>query len=694
MNPDLVSDMSSHAATAAPLVDTVTSAVGARESARPASVAPAERPKLTQADLIEGGSSKEVKINPKTMAELLDRMKVKAKHAKSIQDRQGKLSPTDTYLLDAGVIQRLESGQLTREDYIIALLDINDELSQKAFALGKTVRDVRVSLIERLGGKSSTILEDLPGTPVKDSSYIQEIRYTASEAELKRLNQLRMQLNESLFGRGFKDPLFDGINTSIFPGSLLAESRHDVYSEIGRQIENVIADRIKARTLNPGETPQNLWATNKREMALVIREANHRALEQMTLDRATAILSSPPEISKAAITARAAKLRNPPTREELTELLDVKTKADAETAEAQAKYDALKAEYDDLTAKSRRKTLTKKLVDNFRASNGDITTGHMKNLQDRIANNNAITEGLADPAAKQAQQALGDMDQREFTRLATELKRLLDEEATADIAYQTSEETRLNAIGTPTQGKTVATGEFKDLERNLKRTKATAKTATETHEERAKALDSGASPESKQKADDLEEWNKVYDGYGNVLNTQRKQKAGDPYTLDRLSNTARTTDGQLDGAERIRGAIFMVSDPSGSSPEQARRMINDEAIARGIIHTYGIDINFTKGIGGLFLADIMTDLKDAQDELEALKATPSSSRSATYDKDLLDATEKARDNEVTFLESTLPLISPTNRAAGIRLLSFLITEGARSAQKGNPYLEIDRHLLH
>lgn len=670
----------------------------AGETARATSVTPAEQPKLTQADLIEGGTSKvEVKINPKTMAELLDRMKIKAKHAKSIQDRQGELSPTDTYLLRTDVIQRLESGQLTREDYIIALLDINDELSQKASVAGKLVSETKGSILRHIpivgiiAARPETRFENVRSVPTDKSSYAKEVGYTSTEAELTQLNDLRIQLNESLFGKGFRDPLFDEINTSIYPSRLLAESRHDVYREIGRQIENIIAERVKVGTLPLGETPQNLWATNRREMALVVREANHRALEQMTLDKATAILKSPPEISRQAITDRANALKQAPTREELAALEDAKTKAEAEQAEAQQKYDVLKQEYDDLTRKSKNKDRTSRQVANFRTSHGDRTAGQIRTLEDSIANSDAIIAGLTDPVTKQAEQGRRDRSQTELNNLVGQLNRLLDEEASADIEFGAPEQARLTAIGTHTQGATPPTNEFVAIETELATKKTTAKNAGETHAARVKELDAGPSAESKQKSSDLEEWGKTVDGYPTIMDTQRKQKAGDPYVLDRLRDSSLRADGQIEGAERIRESIFLVANPSGYSPEQARRLASNDAISKGIIHIYDLPIDITMGPSGNTLRQIGLDIETYQQRLDTLLAMDPALRMPNYDTLVAIARTNINNNQNELTQTTISNISPTDRVKALRLLDFLVKEGAKSAQKGNPYLEIDRH---
>ncbi|KKQ34767.1 MAG: hypothetical protein US51_C0028G0002 [Microgenomates group bacterium GW2011_GWA2_37_6] len=664
------------------------------------SVPPAEQPKLTQADLIEGGTSKvEVKINPKTMAELLDRMKIKAKHAKSIQDRQGKLSPTDTYLLDAGVIQRLESGQLTREDYIIALLDINDELSQKAFASGRLVREGK----GRLSRRPPTVFDTYIGAPIRDSSYIQEARYTPSEAELRSLNQLRIQLNESLFGKGFKDPLFDEINTSIYPARLLSESRHDVYSEIGRQVENIIAERVKAGTLPLGETPQNLWLTNRREMALVVREANHRALEQMTLDRATAILKSPPEISREAITDRVNALRQPPTREELTALEEAKTQVDTRATEAQEEFTSLNNEltqlkrleeaYTDADAKAKEGQRINGTLD----AAANTTTGGFLQLQQTM---DALRQSIRGQAQGTKEIAIKISAAHErYDNLRRELSDLLSAKATAEQRYNQSVKDRIKALeGTPAVPATATTpailavtGLVEQAKTTLNTAKTAAKTAGETHAIKVKELDAGPSAESKQRADDLEEWGTAFDKYGSIMDTQRKQKAGDPYTLDRLSDSTLRADGQIEGAERIRESIFLVADPSKYSPEQARRLISNDAIAKGVIHIYEIPINVTMGTSGRTIRQIGSDIEAQQQRLNALLALAPAARTPNYDTLVAIARTNVNNNQLELIQTTISSISSTDRIKALRLLDFLAKEGAKSAQKGNPDLEIDRH---
>jgi hypothetical protein len=656
--------------------------------------------KVTQRDIIEGGQGEVVvNLDPATQVNLLNRLRRRVINAQQIESRQLKPSTVDQYLLKTDVITRINSGQLSREDYIIAVLDINDELAQKAFAAARLVRDIpgrlnrfkTIPLIGRLATGPQTETE-AAGLTVKDSSYMKEVRYTPTDAELADLNQLRLGLNESLFGRGFRDPLFDDINMSIFPQRLTGESRNDIYSEISRQIENEIADRIVKGTLAAGETAQNLWTTNRAEMASIIRAANHRALESLTLGRAKEVISTSPEASKQAIIDRAKELKKIPTAEDLPPLQDAKVKAEDILTKAQAKLRELENELaplknvrDAFNEADTKLTEWQKVNGDYNATTG-ISTGGFFELQQTL---NVLRASLGSAPAKDKADFAKKITsaQDAFNKLRGELTTLLVAKATAEQKYTTEVKSRLTVLegGPAAAGAAAVPGEIEVAKNAVQTAEEAVKSVTDKITEKTNDIDrKTVSPKNKERADDLEKWAMIFDHSSDVISAQLVQKAGDEYTLDKLRDNHPRRDGQIDGAERIREAIFLLADPSKYDSAQIRRLISDEAIAKAIIHVYGADISIAKNASGKLIGDILLEIRNHRDALEAAKT-------AKNKAGVKAAEQNIQNGQRELIQSALPIISPTDRAAAMRLLQFIMVQGAKSAQKGEPYLDIDRH---
>ena len=679
----------------------------------PSTPAAPEIPKATQADFIEGGSGKqEVSISQETKDKLIDRLSIKAKHARTAQDRQQEISPIDTYLLNTDVIQRLESGQLSAEDYKIALLDIHDEIYQKSFSQAKiiegssTAKRSVADVLRRNPSQTDVNFEDIPN-PVKEG-YAQELgNMPVPDQELTELHVLRQQLDAGLFGEGFKDPLYVAGDMSVYPDGLLHGSRHDVYREIGRQVDNIIEDRVKAGLLPRNETAQHLWAVDRTEMARVLIEANHRTLEMLTLDTATSILSKTPEINGDVIKKHAETLKRPPTPEDLT-LLE-QTQADSEAALVSAKDKADKTQEALLRTEEQVRlagALQKKAVAKYEQLN-EKNTAQITRLQSEATTlYHKLTElgTVTVPAGEKGTKTIGPGDsikasikdiEDKISAYEAEITASRNARIDADIDLESTQNhldrLRGEEVSPPTTPPTYSGGELEAAKTELTNAQAQVNTARDSLKTKQEEFASGASPESRQKADDLEKCNTVYEKTDLILQTQRRQQSGDEYTLDRLSNDSIRPDGHVDGAERIRESIYMVADPENYSPEQARRLLSDEALIRAVIHIYEINTGTVFGHSGRTLRRIELSIEDHQRSVSSLENIPEGDRDPMYNDRLEAARNTLSTESLEFTRGVISKISTTNRVAMMRLQRFIIEQGGLSAMKGEPSLAIDKY---
>lgn len=166
-----------------------------------------------------------------------------------------------------------------------------------------------------------------------------------------------------------------------------------------------------------------------------------------------------------------------------------------------------------------------------------------------------------------------------------------------------------------------------------------------------KTLEGGTGAEERlkrqEKAKALRKWNEVVTGevvtgYDKIIDARFSQKYGDEYTRERLADIEKTADGQIKGAERIREHIFRLVNEGDYDPILARKMLSDQTLTKAIVWVYKIDSSIV-----------------------------------------------SNDDGTLSLEKTLPYLRSSQFQVG-DLLRFVVHEGVKSAETGNPYLALDR----
>lgn len=151
--------------------------------------------------------------------------------------------------------------------------------------------------------------------------------------------------------------------------------------------------------------------------------------------------------------------------------------------------------------------------------------------------------------------------------------------------------------------------------------------------------------ERQEKAKALRKWNEVVGGYDKIVNARFSQKYTDDYARERLASIKETETGEIEGAEKIREHIFrlVLENKADYDPELARKMLSDEAIARAIIWVYKVD------------PETVTDT----------------------------------DGKIS-TKLALPYLRSSQFQVG-DLIRFIAHEGVKSAERGNPYLALDKY---
>jgi len=749
VNPIIDPHSTAHGADTHGAADHGASATGAHGEAKPAQVqrsftdkllrrpgeapkptTPPEAPKLSQADIVHGGSTRaEVKFDKKTTDALVDTITARIKVAEMAQGRGNEISDIDKHLLSSGIIDKIKSGNLTPDDYFTALAAVNSDLLEKSAMMGiigpkdpKTPgpRGLNIPYVQDVP-QWSTILgkaTDRAGNPLTlqppgnpdgktyvASEYAQELNYIPDVPEIMRLNDLRIKLFEAARGPGSKDPLMDSVNISVYPTQLL-NSRHYFYGEMGRQVQQILASEFP-----PGTTPESVWTADRPKMAEILIRANQETFKFMVRGRAEQVLREPANISSAAINERANELRAKPKPEELAPLTDAKTKADEAFIEAEEKLNKLKKDIPTTEQKIRDK---KEELDTAQAvfnEQKDIINTDIDRL---IAESNAIIakmgaltativptpgkgETLVNPADAQGRKH-EEIENRIATKRA-ELAALSLAVTKATLSHTSAEDEldRLRGVlvpAVPASGTTPGTPEhyagIKAAEDAYNTSKAEANTAKTNLDNMQKAIDGkSVDPKKEMLASELVKWDETYINIGPVRTNLLKQTASSPYSIRNLRDTTVSANGRIAGFDKIREAIFFAGNPSKPlDPEQYARMASDEALASQILRTYKVRTSTLVGIDTGIPFDTLTEsLKDYEDQIERLSAiaTPTTADLASLEnfKNLKQAAS------IDIRKTALAQISERGGTVKLAELAHeIIIKGAQSATRGEPKLRI------
>ena len=230
-----------------------------------------------------------------------------------------------------------------------------------------------------------------------------------------------------------------------------------------------------------------------------------------------------------------------------------------------------------------------------------------------------------------------------------------------------------------------------------------AERAEKTSEKTAKSLkesEEGLTPVKQVTIDALEQWKKVGVDYEKIIDERFSQRREDRLTAKKIGS-ALEVDGQIVGVERIREHIFKITDAAwwakGENRELARRMLSDEAIAKGIIETFGIDTGgktiSIMGIGNITYENCFTEistrrqtLDDARDKLIEEKAKGTKGNALKQFEDAVnDANTEIKKYEQPLLREVLPYLQQGNEFQIGDTMRYLIRQGLDSASDGRPF---------
>lgn len=685
--------------------------------ATPPKTRPEQPPRPKQYEFIESGSKDlAIRLDRGTANKVAERLLKRKQVAEELSKGERPLMNVDRLLRTLGpdAVRKFESGTATTQDVAVAWFVIHDEILQKGLAVAKLVQDnpgrfdrlKNVPLIGLLAQGPQTQLADI----IKrlSSEYTREIGFGAGpnegwdpqriENHLIGLNQLRLALEQSLFGRGFRDPLFDQVSTSIDPESFDAKTGNRLHDAIVKQLsdpEGILTQRFGGRTFLEVEQEDPVAAMQ------ALFEAQQQALMDFCSEAAKNVLKGEkPEIDASKIEFEAIKLEAKPKPEDIQPLQEAATIRATEFQEVETRFAALKTKRE--AAANQLPALERTFLEkqaSYNRQSPNLTT-EITNLETQIAAEQAARPGPLPGGATNDQrvahaQAMATISetirnlQQAHTTKTDYRNRLLGEYAAAEAAFRQARREH-NKFVTQIDGIEQAGGEL-ETKKNAK------KTADDALEAKNKEIAEGGSPENKERATALRRWRDAYDGIDTIIDRRYRQKHGDEFTRERLANTEERPDGQIDGAERIRehilGLTYKLPNLDGLSQEQIetlqkyqselpRKMLSDEAIARAAIWVFRLDTARETNTTGTSLNDLLEDIRITR---ETLTATPLRNTGA---RRILEQALLDQDRELVV--AVLPHLRRSQFQVG-DLMRFLVHEGVKSAKQGNPYLALSEY---
>lgn len=658
------------------------------------------RTSLKQHEVVSGGDvTRSIEFSPEDLAGIAGVLMRRQEDARLLQGKLGhEPSTVERFVLNLSSekIAQIEKGGISREDMAIVLFTINDEAFQKSGALGKYIQDGKIEpgALDRIRG----LLPFLPDAQTRIASQLtgENIRLTSDYVEasgkledlvrqLEDLNQLRINVETALYGST------NDARTSIYPLDLAEQSTNRLYGIVREQIREVLAQKNEPRDYT------TLFREDPAAAQQILLEANGRALTRIAEQSAKSLLlSEKPAVSTSAIESRTAKLEEKPKPEDLSPFEDDSTKAAAEFTAVNETFGPLKTKFEtaeaDLNAKKQAFEQAQKVV--VRLS-PELRT-RITALETELAD---LKTHLMPPAGLSAKdeanyrtnqgRSLGPAIQelsKELAERRTKLNQVLETEAIAEAARDAQQEIfdRIKTEYDP------AKADFN--------TKKTAKENAENQlAAKRKEIERGEVPaDKKEQAEALRRWREVHNGFETIVDSRFSQKHGDEFSRERLASTDERSSGQIDGAERIREQIFLLVNKAGYNPELARKMLSDETIARAIVWVYKIDTARPIDATGNTVNNLFYQLDLRRNSLtttkETLTTTPA--RQTGVRKSLEDSISnieaEIRNMEKQLVRSVLPHLHGSQFQAG-DLIRFLANEGLKSAEKGNPYLELSEY---
>ncbi len=648
-----------------------------------------------QKQFIEGESKDlEISLDKQTQDKVVETLLSRRQATETLSGKERPLTTIDKWVLKLGpeAIARLEAGNLTKEDLALSWYVLHDEILQKELAVGQLVKDNKIIDVTKVGRipflrrivENPRLQTQLEASAQRLSSeYTREIGFETWDPErivrhLTELNQTRLNIEQSLFRHGLNDPLFDEVSTPIAPlefGRKTGNLLHDAVVDELMGAEGILTQRFG------GKTYLELWQEDPIAAHQALYEANQRALTQFAKDQGESFLKGEaPKANIQLIEGQAKKLEEKPTPEDIGRLQTTATNASTEFTEAEKKLNDLNKPVED----ARRILAEKQLAFNKTSNTFNRTSERfnpeierLQELTGLLYNSTQLPDTPLSPEQRVSmQQAIAATTQsiarnEEIIRSRHDrLDQLSQQEGEAETELNAQKENveRLQKE-TEEKGLEEARGDF-----NQKR--KAKENAERELKEKQEGMEKEITPEAKEQAKALRKYKEVAGGYGKIIDARYSQAHAEEFTRERLADTKERPDGQIEGAERIREHIFRIINPIDYDPVLARKMLSDETIARAIIWMYKIDPE-TTSTKGTTLNQLLSDLKTTKD---MIGENPE-------DKDLL---KEKSDQEKEIIKLALPNLRSSQFKAG-DLLRFMVHEGLKSAERGNPYLELSEY---
>jgi hypothetical protein len=668
---------------------------------------------IIEADVIRGGGKHEVEFtsgNREAMARhLRDRLVITEKLA---EDERVKLSVVDRLLAEKGrsFVDKIDgNSELTRDELALAWVVMHDELIQKASVAKLSVehqpakfqRLKDAPVVGRIFSRYAT--EDTTRVVASDkprftSDYLREHGFSdwpadRVEKDLVELNNLRVDLEKRL---GFAGSNAEGWSVPDFDRKN-GQAMHD---HTVKAVSEILAREHSGRSLVELQHEDPVAAARVRHQGM------QEGLMILSPELAKSILKAEnPEVDTALIEAQIARLGKvgkEPDEETLAEATDDLRLAEKDLESAQSDLDTYPqkikdAESDRDTKKEKKDIADTLYTDSLPFLQDDIT--RINNEIDTL--NTSISAGTAPNAEREAERQKGIAGRiKELERAKKEkndeIKRLLLDRTSAAAAYSTAEN-KVTKLGTL------------DEARQKVREKREAKKKAE---EALEKLNNPDAVDNEDQVEALRRWGATGkpDAYGEVIDRRFSQKRESEFGRDKLANVT-IINGEIAGADLIRKHIFAVTAEGKAwfakpeNQELARKMLSDEAIARGIMETFRIDtaggeINIagaTYTYEGL-LAQIeprRIRAENAHNQLQAEKAksAPDPAELARLETSVKRTTVDLKKYEQPLLTSLLPRLENATQFQVGDTLRFLINEGVKSAANGEPFLKVPDYYL-
>ena len=632
-----------------------------------------EAPPMPSVAEFSAGGEKErkVAIDEQARKNVRDRLEERIRIARFLEKEERPLTHVDRILLRSGdsVAANLESGNLTKEDAAVSYFALYDEAIQKFLASGKVAK---LTITEgKVGEKRIWKLPKLPKLHQDVMGQVQEMQtaplepfqrqiseYTRKlgfetwseariDAELKSLTSLIHTVESSLLGLSPSDTLLDERLSTFSPLMLEGKTgnflRDQVFDELMGQ-EGILTQRYE------GKTFLELWNEDPKVALEALYEANQRALTTFAGEVGKEFLSKEkPKVDTNLIEDQAKKQEAKPTQEDIAQAQAKVDQATNEFNQAQVRLNELNAPIEEAERIYKEKQIA--LGDAQDKGGEEQRTriaSQIHKLESDAAVYSTVIQQKPDSNLPPQEKANWQQSVSATTQLLSDTRNRIQtyenqlSQMTQDITRATREEDatkkRIDAAQETARSNGLEAAKTKLND------KKTAKENAEIELENKHAVGE-TSPEAKEKAKALRKWNEVVGGYDKIVDARFSQKHTDEYSRERLADIEETADEKIKGAERIREHVFrlVLENKADYDPELARNMLSDEAIARAIIWVYKLD----------------------------------------------PKTVTNTDGKIS-IKLALPYLRSSQFQVG-DLLRFMIHEGLKSAERGNPYLTLDKY---